>query len=1025
MTTPPLPETTADPPGAGLRLRVIYPDGRETSYPLQTREYRIGSDLAADIRFESAGVAGTHAFLVVRHDGVFLVNLQDAGSVLVEGSPVEGRQPIAIGHRIRIGHLVLELDVIGDGTGGEPGASSDGTARLRRGRWQTLMRALGGYAALNRLLAAEISPPEAAAAKAAMTHSKRALAAVFLGTAAFVIGRAALVPPGLFWLHELADDLLIGLTLLAAVGLGWYFHVRFAGRLLLPFLAMTAFQMPPSTSWDRAFWDQAGALTALCGLLFLLGWLLDFGAGHEEGRGRTLRRNIALTGGGLLLAGGLLAGAVFEHYEAADKGVAALSPWFSILCAVALMIGPWLIDRQRVLRPPVLAGDVLTCHLVAERRWLRSISGRILAIAIGLIPTLLFLNGLDLAEKMRWPDDPDVIRSRDEEGREHVWFWDTRARFFRTTDLQTSEIYGWTAKDFPDPDREQQFTEEIIGLVLAVQQNPSDGQAYAALTKALAAYRLVDAAALGTILWDDTRRTWYVEHNQTRPQRAAPAGLDLYHAQRNIGLRSYSRAAMELKANSIDILNWLAACFGVVGLIILWRRAGDSPTARWTGFWLVGVLCGIVTINSDLFVPYLEYEIWHRALDSPLSNMLLALWGGSQLLQYMLIILNLASLSLCAAWVHLCWPPREAPARGLWTTRGIIVAKILLVTAACNALALLVGAVTVLALGDDFAAWGMAAASIAVNALALGLGAYLRTRTRLRSEVPQAGWLLAVTYLLSQIAAVYYLFLLEASDLTPPLMMTAKVLVCLFLLSALIFIVHTQFLRISAERDISFVVLTLLLPFLFEGLENFAQDLLKQTPFFSERGASILGLVMVVVLLGPLWRLLGQAITWLTVRRFAQVKRAVTTTMLAILEADDDTDFRERALAMFRELGIQDFVFYRRGRGDTFDMTIRGVAVCPAARIVISPMLRATLGHEASFIDTESIAFEWRYFFEQFELQRLRNITGCRHLLPISVGGSVRGVLGLPDNEESRQLSRSAMAPQLTEFGMSLFVRSG
>jgi hypothetical protein len=55
MNSPPILEKPPNPPGSGLRLRVTYPDGNETSYPLQYREYRIGSDPSSDISLDQAG----------------------------------------------------------------------------------------------------------------------------------------------------------------------------------------------------------------------------------------------------------------------------------------------------------------------------------------------------------------------------------------------------------------------------------------------------------------------------------------------------------------------------------------------------------------------------------------------------------------------------------------------------------------------------------------------------------------------------------------------------------------------------------------------------------------------------------------------------------------------------------------------------------------------------------------------------------------------------------------------------------
>lgn len=300
----------------------------------------------------------------------------------------------------------------------------------------------------------------------------------------------------------------------------------------------------------------------------------------------------------------------------------------------------------------------------------------------------------------------------------------------------------------------------------------------------------------------------------------------------------------------------------------------------------------------------------------------------------------------------------------------------------------------------------------------------MRRKNRICSEAPSGGLLLLLCFLFSQIvqwlSIVSFDYTIWASQFSFAISVSAS----LFLICSLLIIVRRTFLRIPAEKDVGFVFLTLILPFVFEVLENLANEILRQTPFFSATGASILGLVMVVFVLGPIWNLIGRVISTLTVRRFGKVQKIVSQYMKEVLELDPQSDYREKALDMFQQLGITDFVFYSKiANEEGYEMTLCGAGNDPADRIRVSKMLRDRLSQVGSFVDVEGILFEWTYFFEQFELRRLRRATGCRYFLPVAIGGCLRGFLGLPDNEQSRELSRFAVAPKLTEFGMSLFLR--
>jgi hypothetical protein len=87
--------------------------------------------------------------------------------------------------------------------------------------------------------------------------------------------------------------------------------------------------------------------------------------------------------------------------------------------------------------------------------------------------------------------------------------------------------------------------------------------------------------------------------------------------------------------------------------------------------------------------------------------------------------------------------------------------------------------------------------------------------------------------------------------------------------------------------------------------------------------------------------------------------------------------------------------------------------------VQFSEQLRKFLGHRHHFIDLQAMAYEWPFFFNQFELHRFAEQTGCRYVLPIAVGESVRGLLLLPASAGGSVVSNPAVSPKINNLGIA------
>jgi hypothetical protein len=127
----------------------------------------------------------------------------------------------------------------------------------------------------------------------------------------------------------------------------------------------------------------------------------------------------------------------------------------------------------------------------------------------------------------------------------------------------------------------------------------------------------------------------------------------------------------------------------------------------------------------------------------------------------------------------------------------------------------------------------------------------------------------------------------------------------------------------------------------------------------------------------------------------------------------------------FDDLGIDAYVFYSRCGADAFAATASRTSGPVAPRLDLSDGLRDFLASRPTFVDLTHLAFEWRYFFHQFELARLARASGGRYLLPVCLGPSLRGLLLLPDGEAQERVSRDALAAQVSSLALEAVRREG
>lgn len=232
-------------------------------------------------------------------------------------------------------------------------------------------------------------------------------------------------------------------------------------------------------------------------------------------------------------------------------------------------------------------------------------------------------------------------------------------------------------------------------------------------------------------------------------------------------------------------------------------------------------------------------------------------------------------------------------------------------------------------------------------------------------------------------------------------------------------LVRRNFLRVASTRELSFVMLVVAVPCLAVTTEEYALGHFKEMPFFSRRGAEIVGILLVAAALPWIDKVLEFAVSWLLVWNLRTIEHNVHHVLESIVDMEMEADRRAAVTGMLEGVGVKEYAVYVRGREGVFERHLNEMRKPTRQKLPISPQLRGFLGRQRSFLDLQSVPFEWPYFFQQFELYRIELATSARYLLPLCLGESVQGLLLLPDGETEEDICKDPAAKDLGNLGVA------
>jgi hypothetical protein len=247
----------------------------------------------------------------------------------------------------------------------------------------------------------------------------------------------------------------------------------------------------------------------------------------------------------------------------------------------------------------------------------------------------------------------------------------------------------------------------------------------------------------------------------------------------------------------------------------------------------------------------------------------------------------------------------------------------------------------------------------------------------------------------------------------------AVVTLVLYGVLAIVFLLRSDWFRLSAGRDLSWLATAFVLPLIFELTNNALPRVFEAVGIFLPDASGVASVLVVVALLQPIQRGLESVFEAISSPAIHRVRRQLDDILGEGMENNDDAGLGNQIEAIFQRLGIQGYALWsRRGRCEFVPRIDR---LSRAGSLILSDQLCHRIARTRSVIDLESVHSEWNYFFDQFELHRLAILTRGRYLYPVRVGRSLWGLLLLDDSPATRSIARNTFTETANDIGMALF----
>ena len=552
------------------------------------------------------------------------------------------------------------------------------------------------------------------------------------------------------------------------------------------------------------------------------------------------------------------------------------------------------------------------------------------------------------------------------------------------------------------------FGQTVVDGIARVQANATNRLAYVKLLETLSPYRVhsIDAESFAEHLKGSDAQAFYLEAVTNRATFESGPNPMLYHAQVRVGVYLLSQPFAQRTAESIAAAVIPCLVLIVIGGFLLWKRSSDSTVGFWLG---IGFTASAIAVffaydlpdGSNPIQRSLHYPLWQWAVGSPIGG-LIAGWVAA-LEASGAIFTKLSYLSQSILFVLLCWPRPSTAGNGRWKRFFVFTCKALLSGLIAEVAFLLVSA-----LSNGSFLLSRIAAIIAIGVF----GALLRRRRRFDTEAPELGWMFFFAWLLLEIAILLPQEAFSEIAIVPaswwsPITSFSGVSLGRLIAGTAAFLGGALFLRLCLKRNFlslmtangfTFALFSFSVPILAAICNSLTGKAFSGSFLQSEQGERIASLAVIVLVLRPLWNMLGNLSRRLSVRNLVRVESSINATLETVLDHHETVDVRDEIFARLGELGLEGYAFYARSTSDSFDLILKnGWKGQGADSFQMSTYLRHSLGESRCVVDLNRLEQEKSNFFQSFELFRIGQRIHAACILPICLGKSVRAILATPE----------------------------
>lgn len=905
---------------------------------------------------------------------------------------------------------------------------------------QELNRGLDQYATIQQELSAHVSPGEASAAR---TLTNASLMALLVGVIAIVILGGLVHLLHARSQHAPAEYVAALAPLTISMVLISRWRVLWAGRIVLMLAAVVLVPMSErylsipviAVEWQLvpAIDNYASAAVIGNGLLFaiILGWLMDRAAASKLNASTRPCWPVLLT---IFVVSqcGLLWLLLRTVDDQATWRAAVIR-----LCLVLLWC--WTLHRRFADRGRYDDSDTGTVFMMAMTRWGRRLVGRALAVGSLTVIAVATLNGSALPHALALDGSDKAVVSilssnRDAPAALHAFFLPKLGRLLRTSDFGDQNRRWYRTDQLPtalsDELHRLKFHGDHAGY------SPTTASYWNELATKLEPWRIHNAVQFADFcasrpgLSKDELQVWALEKNPSsnhamHPDEEATGDYFIVELRNASKLLLADRVDAYLSLKKLQMLG--AAMFASLAFVILWRRGGDSKAARWVGIWLASA-----AMSCALPLIRLVYESTFTSVANVVRvppvrvtlNGLFYLLYGFEMILYVLTITGLTY------WMIYRYMRSPDVSHSTVSARLRAVLEGRTTVAAVALLSLLVAGFLSSHLG---AQWFAVCTALSSALAMMGLN-WLRHRYLQPSDAVDPRFRFTRgSYILAVVAVGIFLTapLLERQSLDGQsaiwgvleaggFWLAGGVLI-VFITAATLFILRTDWLRLSAGRNLSWLATAFALPVIFELTNNSLPGVFESFGIFLPEAADIASVLVVVALLQPLQRGLEVAFEAISSPVTRNLRRRLDEILETSVGIESDNQLRESVAALLRSYGIERYALWARQRRFDFIPTVDHLSVVD--RVTLSESLCGQLAKVRGVVDIESVHSEWQYFFHQFELHRLASLIKGRYLYAVPLGRSLWGFLVLEDSAAASGIARHTFAGIASEIGVALSLK--